>query len=1428
MVRRFSQYDPGQGPGQHMALIRELQSFRAQLAQLSQGEDIPEDDMADLLGILTKPLYFDVAKTVFAVLRGMTDVDERLPNDHPVLKSMVDISSALVAPPEIPLLGDNMALSVARRVMTILGVLIGRPYADMDEADHSKLAKMYTLVLELAGIEKIPLGLAELAARDPGPPPKQQAHFFHPDAGPETDSVVTATGVYNKGNTCYQNADYRVLVVSGGIRRQMAADPNRLLIAMTDVGDALFDLIEHITAGQFDESKENLRTIWTHLNKNWVQQEQMRIDYDAGVAAALAEGVPISEIAGFQEDTTTKFFAGNPVHQDASDYLESFLAEQFGSYMTVAWGHWTTTKIVCRMCFTETVSTLADPELVYHVPLPENGQSYSSHSLGLAQVLLDDMTRREAIRKRCENAACPNQAYMVDNAGPWHLKATGLRTNPNTGKVGELLVALNRWKLDAEKGRWEKDDRHVEFPQHYVAVPGWNMLCWVQAIVVHVGSYHLGHYYCIARADIDSPWIEYNDSQQKEVRWEYVQKQRWYMALLVPFGGKELRELTVSITSGRTRRPAVLAARGAYQSGVRQWAEKKSLYSAHAVQEVAKLLQQLCKQLGYELLNYPDDDTDSHPSSPSSGSSPKSDTQRQTEQRAQVEQQALALGVAAWTRIDPDASQDANLKRVSEHVALVLLGKHWHAETDDADETDDFASAAEETIAAILADGQVEVTLSTVIQTMINAQRLAVDDRRHAAALALPLPPPPTPALPQDDSINNGNDVNDGLGDNMDTSNGNGDTHMGDAPALPGKENPADQESAAAARKKQSEDEAARKRKQSDAAAAASLQKQEAYDADARKRAKAQAVMRKQATLEAAEKKQKAKENAQRHALQAENLRKGQEKDARAKSKQQQDEQLRERREAHQRKEAARKKAEEEADTEAQSEAARMAKQAEDVHQQQPEPPSDLQKCPATTTASAGKLPRHHTEQAQDADVMETDTGLQQAMRPRGPHGPQPPRPDLYDLPASSSQQPGAANDAFKQPPPQWKGPPPQSDEHISQTDTSAATSTQTSPTTSPALKRPPAPTFPFGPTRPTTVLPPQTTTAYIHAQGIRRPGAEVPDSDPTAGIDFGGTPELNLTPTPRPIHPTRSPRPSATPETPTKRTPRQSNIGGELPIRPSPNVTPVRPSPKVTPTIRQRDESAEPTPRASPSVRGETAGVDSTSSGPRGTPSDTTRSETPSDTARDRTKSKTSMLRRVGSTLGFSGSTKRKTAPKTYGTSKLRPSDSERKFYEETQHTGETQAPQPPQLQQQRPRQPSVGNRLASLFRGSTPEPGATDPASVEDDDNITVAQPTHQQRERRSSRHSLADFLGRRTGPDEGTGGRDSRTGRSDGTRTSSRMDIDSRPTTSGTGGGRTSRQDDGHESERGPSRQGDGDQGGDKDARRSKDGGGGRRSR
>ncbi|KAK3634226.1 hypothetical protein LTR56_015433 [Elasticomyces elasticus] len=780
---RFSKFDLNDNR-QWLALQQELLLLRT---QISTGAEIPESEIADLTTALGDRQFYGAACLVFATLEGKRDVDKNIKDDLPVLLGMVQAAEKWMPPPIVPLRGGDFAVQIDRRALTVLGEFIGREYKDMEDDDRRKFAMGCVLFLELAGVGEIPLGLQQLAAQYNGslPPGYKRAkpEFYHPDAVPEDLDGETQTGVYNGGNTCYQNGPYIVLSRSDGIAEQMR-ELGKSLVGH-EVGETLFDLTTSIREKNFDFSRIHLQEVWQYFDELHARTKELREETARQLAVqaelAVTHGGPIPNFNfNIPDDPHAKFYVGSYEHQDAAEYLSSFLESQLGPYMAGAWGFEKTEVTECTVCEHKTEKILRG-DIMYHLSLRsrETG-SKPRDSVGLVQLLAEDMTTFSMLRKRCEQAQAGDEHEQWGATGPHHIRRTALR---DSDEPKEKLIVLDRWKETFSGSReFEKDDTLVTFPEHAIPMPGDWRFYWLQDIIIHIGTYYCGHYVTVVRDEFDGKWYLLNDSARSEVTWKWVKKQRWYIARLVPFRGEQLLGLTIDIRQAYKPtnafypllQPLRDGLREEYRAGRRAFevldVENRRLDTRLArlpmVPALGKVLQQICANLGYELVDMPSPDGDSDDAA-------SLDEEESAAFQKKMAQVAMKVGAESWARIGGHALDETRAGAYKDEIsdcALRLLAFAWQA---DPRLDDDFEEAAQRTIETALTGRHVARVLESVTRHIITLQAMELRDQARARALALPRSPPTPPLAPVEDGMDldngggatNGNAPDPGVGD---------------------------------------------------------------------------------------------------------------------------------------------------------------------------------------------------------------------------------------------------------------------------------------------------------------------------------------------------------------------------------------------------------------------------------------------------------------------------------------------------------------------------------------------------------------------------------------------------------------------------------------------------------------------------------------
>lgn len=138
----------------------------------------------------------------------------------------------------------------------------------------------------------------------------------HPKAGPQPAEVQTQTGLYNGGNTCYQNSGFQMVLSSSAAREALSQALQSGNLGGTEICKILSDMFQSVIAEDFGESKTQLRLFWAELR----EQGSM-------------------------------FKPGR--QQDAEEFLTSCLGPEFADVLTTAWGYRSVQVVGHRFCYTK-------------------------------------------------------------------------------------------------------------------------------------------------------------------------------------------------------------------------------------------------------------------------------------------------------------------------------------------------------------------------------------------------------------------------------------------------------------------------------------------------------------------------------------------------------------------------------------------------------------------------------------------------------------------------------------------------------------------------------------------------------------------------------------------------------------------------------------------------------------------------------------------------------------------------------------------------------------------------------------------------------------------------------------------------------------------------------------------------------------------
>lgn len=87
----------------------------------------------------------------------------------------------------------------------------------------------------------------------------------HPRARRQDARVDTQTGVFNGGNTCYQNSAFRIFLSSPGVRQSFQSLLQGQLLGQDKTAEILANLFQNVLQQVFERSKKQLQLFWKEL-----------------------------------------------------------------------------------------------------------------------------------------------------------------------------------------------------------------------------------------------------------------------------------------------------------------------------------------------------------------------------------------------------------------------------------------------------------------------------------------------------------------------------------------------------------------------------------------------------------------------------------------------------------------------------------------------------------------------------------------------------------------------------------------------------------------------------------------------------------------------------------------------------------------------------------------------------------------------------------------------------------------------------------------------------------------------------------------------------------------------------------------------------------------------------------------------------------
>ncbi|KAF2487393.1 hypothetical protein BDY17DRAFT_319939 [Neohortaea acidophila] len=528
---RFSKFDISKGLKETIALQKECEKFREQVAN---GAEVSEEDVKDLCDCLKDRGFYRIVSVFLPVFYGE---DEDISNDSEIGARIREAAREWRPDEHFPPSpqSEHYSNTLAHRLDEMLTGL----FRDMRLDDNARclLAVAFKPVYEAGGLplENINTIIEEGAKRglprEPGIVPGGQRYFK--GAEPQSGNTKTQTGVFNGGNTCYQNGMFRLILSSKRAPDVLLHGGEAPPAGNEELGQKLFELIQAIKAKSFDGSKHLLQQLWTHFGKDH----------------SLRQYVPGKQ-------------------QDAEEFFRHVMMDGLGEIPRTAFGHNIVSKDRCIDCDLESHGP-SEEEVIYSIGLEE-----STPATSLTSLLLDQMVKVEEVEKRCGKC----------EADTIHGRATGLE--PAQDSLGpEIVIQLKRFD-----GRGESKVRTaISLPERLFAMAGRERPYYIKWILRHIGnSVDFGHYLAYERgspsaADARKPqqdaseekttefeaqsfdvWTMYEDDKRvTNIPFRTVQEaceKDWYICMAAPASDKEVESLLATVPINMKKRTAFMDA----------------------------------------------------------------------------------------------------------------------------------------------------------------------------------------------------------------------------------------------------------------------------------------------------------------------------------------------------------------------------------------------------------------------------------------------------------------------------------------------------------------------------------------------------------------------------------------------------------------------------------------------------------------------------------------------------------------------------------------------------------------------------------------------------------------------------------------------------------------------------------------------------
>ena len=210
---------------------------------------------------------------IYLIFRYAGETDCEIDSENETIIRMCEAASAFIPPPTIsgqsPISEDYAAVLARVFFQTLQSFVFNENKMPGDL--RVRLAMAFEPLSEIVGsahhdqlIEIIEGGGGKKYGgywRPPGQTGKKggSSRQYHAGAQPQRDNITTSTGVFNRGNTCYQNVAWRLILSSQRAIENLASlTADDFPKGELDPQYHIYNLFQLIPVGAFDESRKSL------------------------------------------------------------------------------------------------------------------------------------------------------------------------------------------------------------------------------------------------------------------------------------------------------------------------------------------------------------------------------------------------------------------------------------------------------------------------------------------------------------------------------------------------------------------------------------------------------------------------------------------------------------------------------------------------------------------------------------------------------------------------------------------------------------------------------------------------------------------------------------------------------------------------------------------------------------------------------------------------------------------------------------------------------------------------------------------------------------------------------------------------------------------------------------------------------------------